>query len=1084
MRRWLGIGVALAVLAAVLGYASGTWTDRPASDLTEEETGRHEGARDTARHQRPVNALLEAPLPAPRGSLHIRGTVVGPQGEPVPGAVVVATSPTPDEALSELPCQCDNHCEQKLLQCGCGMAASQQAELVTVRRGEAPPLARTTSDARGHFSLEGLETGRYALWTESPFGTALRQDVGTGTEDVELRVGQGMTLSGHLTDEEGRPVPGTLVTAIFVEHSRFFDTLSDAEGRWRLGPLPEGEYNLVFAKEGFLHEHAMVRELSEREQPVTLLRPLRLAGQVTRGGKPVPGARVRAEGEHRKLDTPTNEQGRFSFEGLRPGWYEVGATFSGLDAAGQALLQPGVDDSELVLELGAGARVMGTVRDTSGRPISGARISMQSLVAEYGHPWRKTRTTSEGTYELGPIEPGKYHFRVEAPRYLNPPPVVKYVEGPTSQDFVLEEAAVVEGRVVGPRGEPLENVTLLLKDLGDEEVVRSSSEKDGTFALAAPKPGNYQLQADHGDFTPITRPVSAPSTGVQVVLSTGAEVVGAVVDETGAPVSRATVSIAPPEPEAGSRPERQTTTDEQGHFTLEGLLPGKYVLSARDTPSAEMRKVSRPVELVGTQSLQVRLQLPAGLPLAGIVVDGEGRPVPEARIRAYRLMEPGEEERAYYANGAEGPYTGADGRFQLRHLETRRYEVSAVKDGYVFDAKASGSTSSETGSSNDGIEVRAGATNLRLVLQQRGTIRGRVVRTDGTPVTRFQLNGVQMTHPQGIFTWPIDQSGTAKLDFTAPRLVGTTRELQVKEGEDTTLGEVVLETGRTLRGKVVDAATGGPVSGAMVGVSDTPVDTRELGSLREGDGAARTQGDGSFTLSGVEERPLTLTVVHPAYIQKRMALDSQRTEVTVSLDKGAILRGRVNLAEKRLYGIGIRSLDGSFEKHEPVAESAYEFRGLPAGSYIVRLNGRHIDRARTIHPQRVEIPTQGVVTLDFEEARAGTTLRLRLLGVDMKPYSFGLLLVDGSVPAPDSPEALQRMVVSAYWPSSSDEPGLFHFPFIPPGTYTLLLVRKTDQDVALHHEVLELPDPGEVSRDVTPRWERRPSRQLFGDRRP
>jgi protocatechuate 3,4-dioxygenase beta subunit len=1076
MRRWLGVGVALALLAVALWYASGSNLEGRSSDPTAQETGRNESGRASIRRL-PVNALLSAPLPAPRGSLHIRGTVVGPAGEPVPGAVVVATAPTPDETLSELPCQCDNHCGQKLLQCGCGMAAIQLVELVAERRGEAPPLARTTSDAQGHFSLEGLEAGRYALWADGSLGTALQQNVETGTEDVELRMGQGMTLSGHLTDEDGQPVAGALVTALFVEHSRFFDTLSDAEGRWRLGPLPDGDYNLVFAREGFLPEHAKVRQDSDHEQEVTLHRPRRLTGRVLWEEQPVSGARVHAEGEHRELDTTTDAQGHFSFEGLRPGKYEVDASHAGLDATGQAELQPGVDASELLLELGAGVRVTGTVRDTAGRPIADAEVSALLSSPEYRRREKKTRTASDGTYALGPFESARYRFQAEASRYVGPESQTKLLKENLTLDFVLQDAIMVEGRVVGANGEPLEGVTLTLTDTSnaeiDEEVDNGSSEKDGTFALQALKPGSYALQAVHEDFIPATRTVLAPSSGVQVVLSAGAQVVGDVVDETGAPVPEAEVSLVP-EQEAEAPRAKQTLPNEQGHFTIEGVAAGRYVISAR----LGMRKTSRPIEVRATGTVQVRLQFRAGSRLAGIVVDRTGKPVPEARVVA-RASEVEETEHAWVREGGiTSPVTEADGHFEFQHLAPGRYMVAVFKDGYLFDAMASGGTAPDDERDEPTLEVSAGNTQMRLVLEQLSTIHGRVVRSDGTPVTRFELNGTELKDPRGAFTHPIGESGQVTLTFKAPGLAGTSRELKVKKGVDTDLGEVVLDAGRTIRGKVVDVATGAPLSGAVVNVSDEPADSGSRIYVSERRGAVRTRGDGTFTLPNVEERSLTLVAAHPEYMQKQMVLAPQQTEMTVALDMGATLRGTVRTGDKGASSVLIQSLDVSFQRVVALSGGAYEAPGLHAGSYVVRVLGLEREEEHTLHPQRVQLPARGVVTLDLEEARTGTTLRLRVASETRQ--SQDVILIAGRHPAPNSLEELLRMGGTSYPPYRERERDLYVFRLLPAGTYTLLLLRSTGKDAELHHEELELPAQGEVSRDVTPRWERRSARQFLG----
>jgi hypothetical protein len=48
------------------------------------------------------------------------------------------------------------------------------------------------------------------------------------------------------------------------------------------------------------------------------------------------------------------------------------------------------------------------------------------------------------------------------------------------------------------------------------------------------------------------------------------------------------------------------------------------------------------------------------------------------------------------------------------------------------------------------------------------------------------------------------------------------------------------------------------------------------------------------------------------------------------------------------------------------------------------------------------------------------------------------------------------------------------FPHLPAGTYTLFLLRYRGgdgDDIAFHREVLQLPAAGEVTREVSPRWQ-------------
>ena len=60
--------------------------------------------------------------------------------------------------------------------------------------------------------------------------------------------------------------------------------------------------------------------------------------------------------------------------------------------------------------------------------------------------------------------------------------------------------------------------------------------------------------------------------------------------------------------------------------------------------------------------------------------------------------------------------------------------------------------------------------------------------------------------------------------FEAPGLARALRTLHLRDGETLALEDVVLTRGRAVSGRVVDARTGAPVSGALV--FDVPPKTR------------------------------------------------------------------------------------------------------------------------------------------------------------------------------------------------------------------------------------------------------------------
>lgn len=1068
MRRWVGIGAVLAVLVAALGYVlEPQWGgSTPGDDGTDTRTEEDAPARPL-----PVSTLLGAPLPSARGDLSITGTVLGLDGSPVAGAVVVATAPTPDETLSELPCPCEgeSESEKKLSRCDCDKKACLLMEHVAERQGEAPPHARTTSDAQGRFSLEGLEAGTYALWADGSFGTVLRRNVPAGSEELVLRVGPGMLLSGRVRDEDGHPVARALVTALLVEPSRFFDTLTDAEGHWRLGPLPEEGYNLVVSQPGFVTEHLRMSRM-RTSSSLTLYRPVRLSGRVVRESRPVAGAHVHAAGGLRERDASTDAEGRFTLEGLRAGTYEVSATHAGLDALRSIELEPGMDTEGVLLELGTHARVTGTVRDPDGQPIAGASVWVRSQGSS-----ETTRTASDGTYTLGPIPPGAQELLATAPRYQTSSSTVNVtVAPPATQDLTLAPVPVLQGRVVSATGQPLAGVRLELEadDPGQEEhrywMESTSSEEDGTFVLETFGPAGYRLRASHDGFLPADQTVRAPSTGVQVVLRTGAHVEGEAVDEQERPVPLARVLLKPTGTSQGgdSGEARESSTDERGRFTLQGLRPGGYLVSVWSETGEEARTITRPIAVRGTEALKVRLQLHLfeGMRLSGLVVDGAGKPIPDALVVLQSEEDLEDPEHVEPFRREVPARTGADGRFGFRHLAAGRWWLWARAEGHRFDPVANGlGRSAEEDGTQRGIAFSASATDVRIVLEKLARLRGRVVRPDGSPVTRFWIDEKQVVDPQGAFALPFSGSRKVTLSFTAAGLAGTAREVELTEGVDTELGEVVLTPGREVRGRVVDAATGSPVAGAKVSVGDDPKDPeRNLYSSRSDTTTAR---DGTFTLSHIQERPLVLGVKHPEFLSTRLALAPGQAEVTVALDAGATLQGEVALSNGRPWEVSVSSSPDTSTKSTRVLGNRYELRGLSAGTYVVFLQPSSLGeypRAK-IAPRQVEIPAHGVTVLDFKETPAQATLRLTGTPVP----GAQLFLVAGSIPLPDSARALDRLEFLDF---ARREPGTAIFQGVPAGHYTLIVQASVNGAPLWHREELDLPGEGEVTHELSPQW--------------
>ena len=1062
MRKGTGLAVATGVLAVALGL--GLALSRTQQPSPEPERGTRTARQGTGR-------LLPAPTPLPDGHLRIRGVVLG-DSAPLAGVRVVATRPQPGQTLSEL--SCGEVLQQpewlgKLPKC-MTEAASEVVEFVLAREGEAPVFAETSTEEDGTFTLDGLPSGSFALWAVDARGAGMWPDVAAGSDGLTLGLGAGVTLEGRVSSEDGAPLAGARVTAVHTEHTRFFDTRTGADGRYRLGPLPLASYRVVVSKEGWMPRLASGTEHEE----VMLGRPRRISGRVLGDGQPAAGVEVRARRRAEKDDdkqqgnaperlATSDAEGRFVFEGLWPdSAYRLTATRGEQHALRD--LERDETPPEILLELGTALRVEGTVRDEAGRPLAGAFLSGD------GHD---AHADDEGRYQLGPMKPGRFQVGATAPRHRHAFHTVESGPGTVQVDFALAATVPIEGVVVDDEGHPLAEVVLELQQYMDPEEDGESSphgvdfalsDEEGRFLLGAPAEGTFDLEARAADGRiRAQQSVRAPSTGVQVVLPRKASVSGTLTDERGMPFPGASVRLWPADRGEEYVESKETTTDLLGRFSLWGLEPGRFVLEATHVSGGVERSTAQPVELREREAVEVSLRLEAGWTLTGLAVDEAGQPVPGVRVYALLAEEAVPAWRRDEGKDLHPPFTltGADGRFTLRHLRTEEVWLEVLANGHHFDASRSQGGQPEL----KRLHVREGAPEVRLVMVRLGRIHGRLTGPDGAPLTRFTLNGQEQADPRGVFSRSIETSGTWRVELSAKGMAPVQREVEAREGTDVDLGEIRMGPGRRVSGRVLDAQTGQPLADVHVLATRARIGTMALKQHR---GVVSTDAEGAFSLSAVEPGPLQLFVEGDHYRPQRLDLGEGDVDgLTVRLEQGALLEVSVRDAQGRPMDATLyldREGEALTRRSYSVPEGSAQHRGLEPGRYRVYAFAPGVRRGSTVFdPQDVQLPASGTVKLDLVARRTGATLELRV--DDSVGFS---ILFPGVAPPPRLFRDFPPVEARAF-PYEGELPGTVTYRNLPPGRATLFLVERALQ--AFHREELDLPAEGTVVREVTPVWQ-------------
>jgi hypothetical protein len=338
-------------------------------------------------------------------------------------------------------------------------------------------------------------------------------------------------------------------------------------------------------------------------------------------------------------------------------------------------------------------------------------------------------------------------------------------------------------------------------------------------------------------------------------------------------------------------PRRRSVVSEAGHFSLDGVAAGTYVVQvgARDLG----RQVVSDVKVAaGAVTDLGRIRLAAGGAVRGTVVDASSAPVAGARVVAR-----GSDRPLMGMSDVQETATDASGTFQLRGLATGTVIVSASHPDFA-DGRSSP------------LDIEPARTaETSIVLTRGGRIEGIVRRRGAPPLPELRIH-LRPLSPTGSFSSPVASTpgpdGSFVIDRVPPGRVGVSlmtpsapgsgtgtgffKEVDVREGEtarvEFTWREILL-TGKVTRGGAPLPNVRLTASGlglAMVWGMTGGVPSPSAGPQRM---TAVTREDGSYEMIVGDAGKITIraqsTVGRTSYPQREIEVADVESQ-TVDLD--------------------------------------------------------------------------------------------------------------------------------------------------------------------------------------------------------
>ncbi|MFK5956247.1 MAG: carboxypeptidase regulatory-like domain-containing protein [Planctomycetota bacterium] len=332
---------------------------------------------------------------------------------------------------------------------------------------------------------------------------------------------------------------------------------------------------------------------------------------------------------------------------------------------------------------------------------------------------------------------------------------------------------------------------------------------DGILQVDVPSHVDLMLNIEGSQWHEVSRQIQAIAVGEEVdlgeiALAPANHLYGQVKGPEGQAIAHAFITLQEANGSMwGNFGQKQTRSDESGHYSLDGVRRGRYEFEVKAQGFAPMKLDAQEVDQ-SKGEFELDLELTYGDSTRGQVVDEEGTPIPNAHVYLVAVDANNYWRENHPALPKEDSQilSDADGRFSIQGLsDDTSLHIGARAEGYGVGFAD---------------EVKANGDAL-VRLTQHFALRGTVVDKQGNPVEHASISLVPsdpgeddnrnistQSKEDGSFELKPQAPGSWNLSLTSA--LGNIEQQTVQLGPDTEALALILPLQNPLNIRVVDSA--------------------------------------------------------------------------------------------------------------------------------------------------------------------------------------------------------------------------------------------------------------------------------------